>query len=658
MSDVLTRAVVLDIEGTTSSLSFVKDELFPYARTRLAGYVAEHAQTQTALLDDVRRIEGNAALDTQQVIDILLRWIGEDRKLTPLKSLQGLIWQEGFERGELHGHVYEDAVDALRAWHAAGLKIYIYSSGSVLAQRLIFSHTAHGDLTPILSGYFDTTIGGKLEPESYRTVAAQIGLPPAAVLFLSDHPAEISAAAIAGMQVIQVCRDAAEGPIRDRTQIGSFAELQPPLDPQRTRDRQLKPRPAPTGYRTLTAATLADYLSAHSVLVDRLGKPRDAWRTREVGDGNLNLVFIVEGPRGALVVKQALPYVRLVGGSWPLPLSRSHFEQLALAEQARWARGFVPAVYHADSTMALIAMEYLSPHVVLRKGFVRGETYPLVGRHLGTFLAHTLFHTSDLHLTAAVKKERIGAFLGNSALCKISEDLIFDEPYFNAPLNRHTRPHLDEFAQSVRRDTPLKLAVQECKARFLSDAEALLHGDLHTGSVLVTRDDTRVIDPEFAFYGPMGFDAGALIGNFLLAYASQPGHERAHGERDEYRRYLLAQVSDLWLNFTQVFAGLWRERGQGDLYSRRLLTDAPQLLEHAITLRLELIWKQAVGFAACKMLRRILGLAHVEDFESIADPELRARCELRAARLARDMLLNPGAYPNHAALIEAARQQL
>jgi 5-methylthioribose kinase len=377
-----------------------------------------------------------------------------------------------------------------------------------------------------------------------------------------------------------------------------------------------------------------------------------------VGDGNLNLVFIVESPAGSLILKQALPYVRLVGGSWPLPLSRSHFERLALEEQARWAPAFVPALYHADAAMAVIAMEYLSPHIVLRKGLIRGELYPLVGRHLGTFLAHTLFHTSDLYLAAAVKKDRIGAFLGNSAMCKISEDLIFDEPYFSAPLNRHTQPQLDALAEAVRRDAPLKLAVQELKARFMTDAEALLHGDLHTGSVLVTPADTRVIDPEFAFYGPMGFDVGALIGNLLLAYASQQGHERTRGERDDYRTYLLAQVSDLWTTFAQVFADLWREHGHGELYARRLLRDAPQLLESAITLRLQRIWDQSVGFAACKMLRRILGLAHVEDFESIADPELRAVCERGAAGFARQMLLNRGAYENVAALLLAAREQI
>jgi 5-methylthioribose kinase len=652
MSEALTRAVLLDIEGTTSSLSFVKDELFPYARDRLPRYVAEHAQTLGALLDEVRRIEGNAALDTQQLIATLVRWIGEDRKATPLKTLQGLIWQEGYELGELRGHVYEDAVEALRAWHAAGLKLYIYSSGSVLAQRLIFSHTDYGDLTPCFCGYFDTSIGGKLETESYRVIAARIGLPPAAVLFLSDHPGEISAAAIAGMQVIHVCRDAEGGAARDRAKIANFAELKPARTASQT------PRAAPTGYRTLTVQTVAGYLSAHGALAQRLGGPSHAWRAREVGDGNLNLVFIVDGPEGSLILKQALPYVRLVGSSWPLPLSRSYFEHLALAEQARWAPEFVPAVHHGDSSMALVVMQYFSPHMVLRKGLVRGQRYPLVGRHLGTFLARTLFQSSDLFLGAAAKKERIGAFLGNSAMCKISEDLIFDEPYFAAPLNRHTQPQLDGLAGSLRRDVPLKLAVQELKARFLSDAEALLHGDLHTGSVLVTPDDTRVIDPEFAFYGPMGFDVGALIGNFLLAHASQRGHELARGERDGHKNYLLTQINELWSTFAAVFADLWRQHARGDLYSRRLLIDTPDLLERAITLRLQSIWDQAVGFAACKMLRRIFGLAHVEDFESIADPELRAGCESAAAGLARDMLLNRSVYGNAAALSAAAREHV
>jgi 5-methylthioribose kinase len=636
-----TRAVILDIEGTTSSLSFVKDELFPYARARLADYVREHAHALPNLFADVAGIEGKTSLDTPQLIATLQRWIDEDRKLTPLKSLQGLIWEEGFARGELHGHIYADAVAALRAWHGAGLKLYIYSSGSILAQKLIFSHTEYGDLTPWFSGYFDTTIGGKLEPESYTAIASQSGLPPSSLLFLSDHAGEISAAASAGLQVVLVSRTAQSDGSRDQTQVSSFAQLAP----QR-----------PTGYRTLAPNSVMDYLATHASLAARLGGQREAWRTREVGDGNLNLIFIVEGPKGSLVVKQALPYVRLVGRSWPLPLSRSHFEALALAEQARWAPAFVPALYHVDPTMALVVMEHLSPHVVLRRGLVQARRYAHAAQHLGTFLAQTLFHTSDIYLGAAAKKARIGAFLDNTALCKISEDLIFDEPYFAAPLNRHTRPQLDDLSQSIRGDTALKLAVQELKASFLCEAEALLHGDLHTGSVMVTERDTRVIDPEFAFFGPMGFDVGAIIGNFLLAYVSQRGHETVSGERDAQRTYLLGLVVELWETFAHVFAGLWREHARGDLYSARLLGGTPDLQERAIAVRLQRVWNHSLGFAGCKMIRRIFGLAHVEDFESIVDADLRAGCEQRAVALARAMLVDRHAYPTVEALIAFARE--
>ena len=242
----------------------------------------------------------------------------------------------------------------------------------------------------------------------------------------------------------------------------------------------------------------------------------------------------MRGPLGAVVVKQALPYVRMVGESWPLALSRSHFESAALLEQASWAPRFVPVVYDADPLMASIVMEHLSPHVVLRKGLQRGIRYPLLGEHLGRYLASTLYHTSDFHLPADAKKGRMAQFLGNTAMCKISEDLIFDEPYFNAPMNRHTAPFLDDVVRDIGSDVALKLAVQDMKWRFLNHPECLVHGDLHTGSVMVTVDDTRVIDPEFAFYGPMGFDIGMLLANLLMAYFSQPGHESIAGERADF----------------------------------------------------------------------------------------------------------------------------
>lgn len=219
------HAVVLDIEGTTSSLSFVKDTLFPFARRRLPVYVRDHEKELGEILGDIRMSVGNQTLGTDEITQVLLHWMDEDRKVTALKSLQGLIWKAGYESGELQGHIYDDALHALQAWHRAGIKIYIYSSGSVAAQQLLFRHTRHGDLTTYLSGYFDTTTGPKLEAASYTAIARRAELAPGALLFLSDHPGEVQAACAAGMQAVRVDRDASSDATGTTAVIHSFDEL-------------------------------------------------------------------------------------------------------------------------------------------------------------------------------------------------------------------------------------------------------------------------------------------------------------------------------------------------------------------------------------------------------------------------------------------------
>ena len=219
------RAIVVDIEGTTSSIAFVKETLYPYARQYIPDFVRDHQAGIRDILDEVRRIEGSAALDTPQLIAVLLRWIDEDRKLTPLKTLQGLVWRKGFDSGALCAPVYEDALRALRDWRERGLKLYVYSSGSVAAQRLLFAHTDQGDLTPLFSGYFDTATGSKLEAESFRTIASSIGLPADTILFLSDHGGEIEAARGAGMQAVWVDRDTRPVPGGKSEGIRSFDEV-------------------------------------------------------------------------------------------------------------------------------------------------------------------------------------------------------------------------------------------------------------------------------------------------------------------------------------------------------------------------------------------------------------------------------------------------
>jgi enolase-phosphatase E1 len=219
-------AVVTDIEGTTSSIDFVHQTLFPFAKARMRAFLRENAGDDRvqALLADVEQIE-NRDLSLDEAADVLECWIAEDRKLTPLKTLQGMIWKTGYEAGELKGHVYADTPGALRSWHAAGKTLYVYSSGSVEAQRLIFGHTDYGDLTPLFSGYFDTRIGGKREALSYRRILDQIGLPADAVLFLSDVGEELDAARAAGMRTCQLVRDDKTVPAPEHPQVRSLTEV-------------------------------------------------------------------------------------------------------------------------------------------------------------------------------------------------------------------------------------------------------------------------------------------------------------------------------------------------------------------------------------------------------------------------------------------------
>ncbi|MNN04988.1 Enolase-phosphatase E1 [compost metagenome] len=219
------KAILTDIEGTTSAVSFVFDVLFPYAAAHLPDYVREHADEPAVAeqLAAVRAESGEAAADVERCIEILLGWIAEDRKATPLKALQGMVWEQGYKAGQLKGHVYPDAVDALRRWHDEGYALYVYSSGSIQAQKLIFGCSEAGDLSPLFSDYFDTTSGPKREAASYRGITAAIGLPGEQILFLSDVVQELDAAREAGLQTIGLAREGGE--LGDHETVASFAVI-------------------------------------------------------------------------------------------------------------------------------------------------------------------------------------------------------------------------------------------------------------------------------------------------------------------------------------------------------------------------------------------------------------------------------------------------
>ena len=221
------KAVVTDIEGTTSSIAFVKDVLFPYARRHLAAFVRANLGRPdvTAALEETRTLAGQPGLDTEGVIRILSDWIDQDRKAPPLKELQGMVWANGYAAGDYRAHVYADAVGALRRWHAMGLTLYVYSSGSVAAQKLFFAHSEAGDLTPLFSGYFDTRVGPKRDAASYLAIARHIGAARGDLVFLSDVVDELDAAKAAGLMTVLVYRDAPPLPPARHPVVDSFAPI-------------------------------------------------------------------------------------------------------------------------------------------------------------------------------------------------------------------------------------------------------------------------------------------------------------------------------------------------------------------------------------------------------------------------------------------------
>ncbi len=204
------KVILTDIEGTTTDISFVHDVLFPYSAKHLSSWVRNNLELQITqdILQQVREISGKSNLDVESCVNQLINWQVEDKKITPLKTLQGLIWQEGYDKGELKAHVYPDAVEYLQNWYDAGLTLAVYSSGSIAAQKLLFRNTSVGDLTSLFSAYFDTTTGSKVESQSYVKIADKLSVLPQEILFLSDSLKELVAANEANLNVCGLNREA------------------------------------------------------------------------------------------------------------------------------------------------------------------------------------------------------------------------------------------------------------------------------------------------------------------------------------------------------------------------------------------------------------------------------------------------------------------
>ncbi|WP_322907080.1 S-methyl-5-thioribose kinase [Paenibacillus campi] len=358
---------------------------------------------------------------------------------------------------------------------------------------------------------------------------------------------------------------------------------------------------------------------------------------REIGDGNLNLVFhITESATGrGIIIKQALPYVRVIGESWPLTLERARMESEALQIFARYAPDYVPVVHHTDEQYAITVMEDLSRLKIVRTGFAEGAIYPLLSTHIGAYLARTLYGTSDFALGADARRELALQF-HNPELCKITENFVFTYPLINDESNA-VEPGLSELAKQLWQDNALLLEGAKLKQHFMTSAEALLHGDLHTGSIFASDDETKVIDPEFAFYGPIGYDIGLFIANTLLS---------AFARQDDTRSALLRHVTTVWDVFQAQYTELWQQDNQ------EYFAHVPGYLDY----QLQHILEDTVGYAGSEMMRRVIGLAHAKDIEAIEDDAKRLHIKSSAARLARDFIVNRSRYRNAEQIVQALQQ--
>jgi 5-methylthioribose kinase len=380
-------------------------------------------------------------------------------------------------------------------------------------------------------------------------------------------------------------------------------------------------------YYALDTQTVLDYVRRRPALSSVFSNV-DALSAVEVGDGNLNQVFILKNGIGeAAVLKQALPYLRVAGDSWPLTRERVRYETGALQLYNKLAPGLAPQVYDHDDEMSLVVMEYLGKHEVMRKPLVARRHFPRFAEHISTFMANTLFHTSDLYLTGLEKKTLQAQFI-NPHLCKIQEDFVFTNPYMESPENRWN-PEIEPEVKAVRANSRLKLAIAEMKAQYMTAGQALIHSDLHTGSIMANADETKVIDPEFAFFGPMGFDVGALFANLVLNYGSHYAHTPDPAARGAFQAYLLELMADIWAQFARKFDALWVEHNQGELVPPNYWNysggdEAFTTFRERYLLNL---LRDTAGHGACEMLRRMMGIVTVWDIGSIQDAKARAVAE-------------------------------
>jgi 5-methylthioribose kinase len=367
----------------------------------------------------------------------------------------------------------------------------------------------------------------------------------------------------------------------------------------------------------------------------------------EFGDGNLNLVFrITDEKNNSIILKQALPYVRCIGESWPLTLDRARIEAQTLINHSAICPEHTANVLHYNNDYALTILEDLGNLQILRTAQNNAELFPKLADHVATYLSHTGFYNSDFYLPAQHKKALVTEFT-NPELCQITEDLFFNDPYLahernNYPAQLHSKVH------ALSNNSALKLAVAKLKAHFLSSPQTLLHGDMHSGSVFVDKNTTKMIDPEFGFFGPIGFDIGSFMANLLLNYCAQNGQIKEPIARRNYQTHLLTSLVNCYTLFEQHWLALINE------HTTDIALAAPGYGEYFM----QTVLQDAIGYCGCELIRRTIGLAHVVDIDGISDENIRLNVQQQTLLLGEQLILNAHACNDKEAFFSLLVSQL
>lgn len=368
---------------------------------------------------------------------------------------------------------------------------------------------------------------------------------------------------------------------------------------------------------------------------------------KEIGDGNLNYVFrIVDEASGkSIVVKQAGSSLR-ISKDMSLNIDRGKIEARILEIQGELSPGLVPKVYLHDETMCAIIMEDMTGHEMMRTGMVKHHIYPEFAEQISTFLVNSLLLTTDVAVDHKEKKALVKDFI-NPELCELTEDLVFSEPYLDYNGRNEIFPPNREFIETeIYGDKELHLEATKLKFEFMNNAQALIHGDLHTGSVFINEEHTFVFDPEFAFYGPMGYDIGNVLANLFFAWCSGDADSSSEVEKEKFCRWCLNTIRDVVDKFIEKYHVAF------DQYVKDEMAKTEGFKEYY----LRQILANSAGSTGTELIRRIVGMAKVKDLTMIEDEGKRARAERICLTLAKDCIKNRNHFQTGEAYMKAFRR--